>query len=128
MSKYEKEVAELKRKLYYDYKRNEARKVAEFYKYKALSNAQFMQAALEVDRINVRLWGIGVEDEGRAKLLAQRDSLYEGQNQILAELGIERSQLIPQYSCQKCRDTGDLMESPLDDCDCYDEYLRRLGQ
>jgi len=50
-------------------------------------------------------------------LLEEKKRLWEKRKAILAEMGIREEELLPQYTCKKCNDTGFLPNGK--SCDCY---------
>ena len=50
-------------------------------------------------------------------LMAQKKALLGERKAILAGLGIDEAQLIPQFSCARCADTGFLPDGTA--CNCY---------
>ena len=50
-------------------------------------------------------------------LKSQKRDLLTERKSILLELGIEEQELLPQFSCKKCSDTGFLPNGSA--CNCY---------
>nr|DAW75008.1 MAG TPA: DNA replication protein DnaC [Inoviridae sp.] len=50
-------------------------------------------------------------------LLKKKEALQKERKEILKTLGITEKQLLPQYKCKKCSDTGFLPSGAA--CDCY---------
>ena len=57
------------------------------------------------------------DSEKQDTLKEEKKILLNERKGILSDLGISEMQLVPQYSCKKCSDTGFLPSGTA--CDCY---------
>ena len=57
------------------------------------------------------------EEEKLPALLQEKEALMKERKEVLSSLGIKEKDLLPQYTCKKCSDTGFLKNGAA--CDCY---------
>ena len=61
--------------------------------------------------------------EQKAQAIAQTKTLTAARNKLLAKYGMSEADLLPQYTCKKCGDTGYADNTP---CTCLQAEIRRL--
>lgn len=106
------------RERHYAVLREQAQKRADAFMDKANGNARFKQISKELSRLEIAQARAEISAAAELpSLLTQQETLYAERKSILAELGIKESDLIPQYACKKCSDTGFLPNGTA--CDCY---------
>ncbi|MBO5363146.1 MAG: DnaD domain protein [Clostridia bacterium] len=110
--------AKSEREKYYADKREKAQSVADRYAMKANSNPRFGALEKALSKMNMELAKAEIysPDTLPALQLKQAELVAE-RTQVLKALGIEEWQLLPQYECKKCSDSGFLKSGKA--CDCY---------
>ena len=106
------------RERYYALLREKAMTKAEKYLAKANENARFKEITAKLSKMEFDLAKAEVFspatlpslEKEKAKLLTERKSL-------LSDMGIKERQLSPEFTCEKCSDTGFLKSGVA--CDCY---------
>ena len=110
--------AKADRERYYAALREKAQSRADKFVAKANKNERFKQLTTELSKMEIALAKAEVFEpkqlpaltEKKAELLKERRSLLQG-------MGIEEAQLLPQFTCEKCSDTGFLPSGVA--CNCY---------
>ena len=106
------------REKYYADKREKAQLVADRYVTKANSNPRFGAIEKELSKMNMELAKAEIFTPDLLPKLQQKQmDLALERMQILASLGLEEWQLLPQYECKKCSDSGFMQSGKA--CDCY---------
>jgi hypothetical protein len=106
------------REKYYADKREKAQSVADRYATKAKSNPRFGAIEKALSKMNMDLAKAELfSPEKLPSLQAKQRELQNERKDILKALGIEEWQLLPQYECKKCSDSGFLASGA--SCDCY---------
>ena len=83
-------------------------------------NEDFSATESQLRRAQVNL---AMNNGDGKKLQSEIKRLQKQQAALLAKLGLNESQLIPQYHCRKCEDTGYVDGKA---CSCLQEEIRRL--
>ena len=110
--------AKAERERYYALLREKAQSVADKFLAKANENARFKEIAKELSKMEIALAKAEVFEPAKLPTLkAEKKALLTERKQILANLGIEEKQLVPQFSCSRCSDTGFLPDGTA--CNCY---------
>ena len=110
--------AKAERERYYALLREKAQSVADKFLAKANENARFKEIAKELSKMEIALAKAEVFEPAKLPTLkAEKKALLTERKQILANLGIEEKQLVPQFSCSRCLDTGFLPDGTA--CNCY---------
>lgn len=110
--------AKAEREKWYAERQAKAESVAYAYQRTAKANKRFVELERELAKMNLEL--AKAEVAGADNLIALREyqeQLKEERGRILKKLGIEESQLQPQYACSKCNDSGFMEDGRA--CDCY---------
>ena len=110
--------AKAEREKWYAERQARAESIAYAYQRTAKSNKRFVELERELAKMNLEL--AKAEVAGADNLIALREyqeQLREERGRILKKLGIEESQLVPQYACSKCNDSGFMEDGRA--CDCY---------
>ena len=106
------------RERYYALLREKAQSRAEKFLAKANANDRFKAISAELSKMEIALAKAEVfNPETLPALKAQKKALIKERKDILASLGIEESQLLPQFTCKRCSDTGFLPDGTA--CNCY---------
>jgi len=106
------------REKYYADKREKAQSVADRYAMKAKSNPRFGAIEKALSKMNMELAKAELfSPETLPSLQEKQKELQTERKDILKALGIEEWQLLPQYECKKCSDSGFLASGA--SCDCY---------
>ncbi len=106
------------RERYYSLLREKAQTKAEKYMAKANANARFKELSAELSKMEIQLAKAEVfEPASLPALLEKKSALLSERKDVLSGLGIEESQLSPQFTCKKCSDTGFLPSGVA--CNCY---------
>ncbi len=106
------------RERYYARLREKAQSVADGFLAKANKNARFKSLTLELGKMEIALAKAEVfEEEKLPSLLQEKEALLSERKEVLATLGISEKDLLPQFTCKKCSDTGFLKNGAA--CDCY---------
>ena len=106
------------RERYYSLLREKAQARAEKFLAKANANERFKSINAELSKMEIALAKAEVfNPDNLPALKAQKKSLLKERKDILAGLGIEERQLVPQFTCKRCSDTGFLPDGTA--CNCY---------
>ena len=106
------------REKWYAERQAKAESVAYAYQKKAKENKRFFAVDNELRRLNMELAKAEVSGSDMYLGLKEyQERLLEERCTILKKLGIEEWQLLPQYECKKCSDSGFLPDGRA--CDCY---------
>ena len=110
--------AKADRERYYALLREKAQSRAEKFLAKAGANERFKEIATELSKMEIALAKAEVFEPAKLPTLkAQKKALLLERKEILAGLGIDETQLVPQFSCARCADTGFLPDGTA--CNCY---------
>ena len=110
--------AKTDRERYYALRREQAQSVADKFLEKANENAEFKSVSQSLSRMEISLAKAEVfSPEKLPALKEEKASLMAARKAILSALGIEEWQLLPQYACKECSDTGFLPSGTV--CKCY---------
>ncbi len=110
--------AKAERERFYALLREKAQSRAEKFLAKANGNERFKTIAAELSKMEIALAKAEVFEPAKLPALkAQKKSLLSERKQILSGLGIDEMQLLPQFSCKRCSDTGFLPDGTA--CNCY---------
>ena len=106
------------RERYYALLREKAQTRAEKFVAKANGNQRFKEITAELSRMEFALAKAEVFEPAKLPALEeQKTALLSERKEILSNLGIEEAQLVPQFSCGRCQDTGYLKSGVA--CNCY---------
>lgn len=106
------------RERYYSLLREKAQTKAEKFLAKANANEKFKAITAELSRMEIALAKAEVfEPEKLPALESEKRALQTERKKILSALGIDETQLQPQFNCKKCSDTGFLPNGTA--CNCY---------
>ncbi|MBR2375542.1 MAG: DnaD domain protein [Clostridia bacterium] len=106
------------RERYYALLREKAQSRADKYLAKANGNARFKEITSKLSKMEIALAKAEVfEPAFLPNLTKEKAELLSERKAILSGLGIEESQLFPQFTCAKCSDTGFLPNGVA--CNCY---------
>ncbi len=106
------------RERYYALLREKAQTRAEKFVAKANGNARFKEITAELSKMEIALAKAEVfEPTKLPSLQGEKLALLTERRAILSGLGIDETQLTPQFSCQRCKDTGFLTSGAA--CSCY---------
>ena len=110
--------AKADRERYYALLREKAMSRADKFVKKANGNARFKELATELSTMEFALAKAEVfEPDKLPDLQNKKKALQAERKNILADMGINEADLLPQFVCQKCKDTGFLKSGIA--CDCY---------
>ena len=110
--------AKADRERYYAVLREKAQSRADKYIAKANKNERFKQLTTELSKMEISLAKAEVfEPKNLPALTEQKAALLRERRSILESLGIDEAQLLPQFTCGKCSDTGFLPSGVA--CNCY---------
>ena len=110
--------AKADRERYYALLREKAQTRAERFIAKANANERFKEITAELSKMEIALAKAEVfEPATLPSLTAQKKDLLAERKSILMSLGIEERELVPQFTCKKCSDTGFLPSGTA--CTCY---------
>ena len=110
--------AKADRERYYALLREKAISKADKTLAKANQNVRFKELSAELASMEISLAKAEVfEPKKLPALLERKQALLALRGEVLAEMGIHEEELIPQFICQKCQDTGFLKNGKA--CDCY---------
>lgn len=110
--------AKADRERYYALLREKAISKADKTLTKANQNVRFKELSAELASMEISLAKAEVfEPKKLPALLERKQALLSLRGEVLAEMGIHEEELIPQFICQKCQDTGFLKNGKA--CDCY---------
>ena len=106
------------RERHYALLREEAQSVADKFIQKANAVPRFKELSLALSKMEISLAKAEVFEPQKLPTLQQeKNSLLTERKEILKGLGITEAQLLPQYKCGKCSDSGYLTNGKV--CDCY---------
>ncbi len=106
------------RERYYAQLREKAQTRAEKFIAKANGNARFKEITSELSKMELSLAKAEMFDPQTLPMLnEQKRSLLAERKTLLSEMGIDETQLLPQFACKKCSDTGFLPNGAA--CNCY---------
>jgi DnaD/phage-associated family protein len=112
--------AKAEREKYYADKREKAQSVADRYVTKAKSEPKFGAIEKALSKMNMDLAKAEIFNPDELPVLkAKQAELLKNRANILKALGIEEWQLLPQYECKKCSDTGFMKSGK--SCDCFNK-------
>ena len=110
--------AKAEREKFYADKREKAQSVADRYVMKANSDPKFGAIEKALSKMNMELAKAEIfSPDTLPALKAKQAELAVSRANILSALGIEEWQLLPQYECKKCSDSGFMKSGKA--CDCY---------
>ena len=110
--------AKTDRERYYAERREKAQRRAESFLQKANGNAQFKELSSKLSVMEITLAKAEMfEPHKLPDLLKEKQTLKNKRLDILTALGIQEEDLLPQYVCKKCADSGFLKNGKA--CDCY---------
>ena len=106
------------RERYYSLLREKAQSRAEKFLAKANANARFKQITSELSKMEISLAKAEVfEPQNLPALQDKKKALLQERRNILAGLEIQEQDLLPQFACKNCSDTGFLPSGVA--CNCY---------
>ena len=106
------------RERYYALLREKAQTRADKFMAKANVNPRFKELGVALSKMEISLAKAEVfHPEELPALQAQKTALMQERKEILTELGIAESDLVPQFECKRCLDTGFLPSGAA--CNCY---------
>ena len=106
------------RERYYSLLREKAQSRAEKFLTKANANARFKQITSELSKMEIALAKAEVfEPQNLPALQDKKKALLQERRNILAGLEIQEQDLLPQFVCKNCSDTGFLPSGVA--CNCY---------
>ena len=110
--------AKADRDRYYALLREQAQKRADANMAKANKNQRFSTISKQLSSMEFSLAKAEMfEPHKLPALLQQQKDLQTERSSLLKEMGIAEKDLLPQFTCQKCQDTGFLKNGQA--CDCY---------
>ena len=110
--------AKADRENFYAARKAKAESIADKYMQKAMKNAEFASVTSALTRMQLQLAKAEVYGgQDVAALKEEEKSLQKKRKQILQSIGLTEENLLPQYTCKKCGDTGFLPSGKA--CDCY---------
>lgn len=110
--------AKAEREKFYAERRERAQTVADRFIAKANENARFKELTATLAKMNWELAKAEIYAPLTLPTLQEKQKAMRAErSQVLASLGIEEWQLLPQYQCKKCSDTGFTQSGIM--CDCY---------
>ena len=87
-------------------KKNQKLLIAEKNKALALSNEEYTQIDLDQRVLNMEIGRLKFEGADISAKLAEMEQLNNRKAEILKSLGLVADDLLPQFDCKKCNDTG----------------------
>jgi hypothetical protein len=106
------------RERYYALLREKAQTRAEKFLAKANENDRFKTIGAELSKMEISLAKAEVFEPAKLPALQeQKAALQQERKDILAELQIDEKDLLPQFTCKRCQDTGFLPSGAA--CNCY---------
>ncbi len=106
------------RERYYSLLREKALSRAEKALRKANANGRFKEIASKLSSMELTLAKAEMYEPTKLPLLqAEQKELLLERKRLLSDMGMEERELLPQYQCGKCGDTGFLPSGTA--CDCY---------
>ena len=110
--------AKADRERYYAALREKAQSRADKFVAKANKNERFKTLTTELSKMEIALAKAEVfEPKNLPALTQEKAHLLRERRSLLQEMGIEEEQLLPQFTCPKCSDTGFLPSGVA--CNCY---------
>lgn len=110
--------AKADRERYYGKLREKAQKRADSFMAQANANARFKEISKELAKLEIAQAKAEIsQPDTLPQVLKTQKTLRAERTEILHSLGITENDLIPQYACKKCSDTGFLPSGAA--CDCY---------
>ena len=110
--------AKADRERYYAVLREKAQTRADRFVAKANRNPRFKEITAELPKMEIAMAKAEVfEPQNLPALTEKKASLLRERKSILEALGIDEAQLLPQFTCLKCSDTGFLPSGVA--CNCY---------
>ena len=110
--------AKTDRERYYALLREKAQVRADGFIAKANKNAQFKELETALSKMEIALAKAEMYEPNKLPALTdEKAALITQRKAVLSEMGIKESDLIPQYTCKKCSDSGFLKSGAA--CDCY---------
>ncbi len=110
--------AKAERERYYSLLREKAQSKADRALKKANANLRFKELTAALAKMEISLAKAEVfEPEKLPSLKAEQAELLTEKEALLTSMGISQEQLLPHYTCAKCKDTGFLPSGAA--CDCY---------
>ena len=106
------------RERYYALLREKAQTRAERFLAKAYDNARFKDITAELKKMELALAKAEVFEPSKLPALEmEKAALLQERKALLSAMGIEETELLPQFTCKRCSDTGFLPSGVA--CDCY---------
>ena len=106
------------RERFYAERREKALSAADRYVTKANTSPRFGAIERELSSLNLELAKAELFKPEALPALQEKQALLQAERiEVLASLGLEEWQLLPQYTCKKCSDSGYLPNGSV--CDCY---------
>ncbi len=106
------------RERYYALLREKAQSRADKYLAKANQNPRFKRLCVSLSKMELEIAKAELFDSSALKALeAEKQKLLAQRAETLQGLGIDEADLVPQFVCKKCADTGFLKGGAA--CDCY---------
>ena len=106
------------RERYYALLREKAQTRAERFLAKANDNARFKDITAELKKMELALAKAEVFEPSKLPALKmEKAALLQERKALLSAMGIEENELMPQFACKRCSDTGFLPSGVA--CDCY---------
>ena len=108
-----------KRRNYYKQRTKRMVEIAEINTEKAMTSGEYRATMLKKYLLKQTIAQEDVwKDKAKADELREEYKICEAKElEILGSMGLSPQDLYPQHVCQKCRDTGYLVNGEL--CDCY---------
>ena len=106
------------RERYYAALRNKALDRAEKVRKKAIANEEFRNADGELKACEIAVARAEVAGSDKLSFLQSKlEAVKQRRRNALQAIGIQESDLLPNYTCKKCSDTGFMKDGRM--CDCY---------
>ena len=106
------------RERYYSLLREKAQKAADEAVSKAQKNTRFKEIEKTLSKMELELAKAEIyTPEQLPSLLEKKAKLIDERLGVLSEIGLNESDLLPRFVCQKCSDTGFIKNGKA--CDCY---------
>ena len=87
-------------------KHNEAVKIAESNRQLVMQNKNYADLDFAERALNMEIGKLKFEGQDITKQLKQLDNLKQSKQEILKNLGLTEQDLLPNFECKKCNDTG----------------------
>lgn len=102
--------------------RAQAKQRAEKAQNKAMSDSVYADIKRQINSLSIQVAFTEINDEQAAKKISEKIvSLEQQADERLQALGIARAQLVPQYKCKLCNDTG--YNSDGKQCECLKKFI-----